>query len=301
MWRACHVIWSVTWVGQAMRVHESHNKSNHPGAVVREDLPPCPCTIYEGFCSKTDLSRDGNWGVACVSSENALITMPWQVQCVPAKNGGMKYRCPKLLPVKCNPEAAPVPCDTSALADCTVDDCGPGFMLIQRARRPKHCGLHECTSGECCNKCTCVPGSASVCCQGEDAKEDLSGAVALSCPGKIKALAAPTTMRLSLFAQKCGFGQTDVYYGSNKFALTAVGKKKICSAQCQGVQDLAGAPLDVYVDAVSLSEECPDEVALKAQVSPVGIFAAAAALDQTWRDCASGLVDTSTGRSKIGR
>jgi len=302
MWYAVCAFWVVTWVGQAMRTHESQNKTVDPDTMIREDLPPCPCTIYEGFCSKTDLSRDGNWGVACVSSEDALVTMPWQVQCVPAKNGGMKYRCPRLLPVKCNPEAAPSPCDTSALADCTADDCGRGMMLIQRARRPKHCGLQECTAGECCNRCTCAAGSTSVCCQGKEAKEDFGGAAALSCPGKIKALATPTTLRLSLFAHKCAFGQTDVYYGSKQFALTAVGKKKICSGQCQAVEDLAGAPHDVYADALVVSEECPDEVALKAQVGPVGIFAAAAVLDQTWRDCASGLVDTSSaGRSKVGK
>ena len=39
----------------------------------REELPPCPCTIYSGFCDRNDLHKDGeDWGVACVAAEDAF-------------------------------------------------------------------------------------------------------------------------------------------------------------------------------------------------------------------------------------
>merc|ERR1711959_92455 len=66
------------------------------------DLPACPKAIFQGFCHPWEL-RDG--GVACVRdvATAAKIMKPSDVQCVPKKNGGSRYRCPSWLPQMCQP------------------------------------------------------------------------------------------------------------------------------------------------------------------------------------------------------
>merc|ERR1719163_1069586 len=66
------------------------------------DLPACPKAIFQGFCHPWEL-RDG--GVACVRdvSTAAKIMKPSDVQCVPKKNGGSRYRCPSWVPQMCQP------------------------------------------------------------------------------------------------------------------------------------------------------------------------------------------------------
>merc|ERR1711937_718372 len=58
--------------------------------------------IFNGFCHPWEL-RDG--GVACVRdvSSAAKIMKPSDVQCVPKKNGGSRYRCPSWVPLMCQP------------------------------------------------------------------------------------------------------------------------------------------------------------------------------------------------------
>merc|ERR1719163_1246541 len=65
-------------------------------------LPACPKAIFHGFCHPWEL-RDG--GVACVRdvSSAAKIMKPSDVQCVPKKNGGSRYRCPSWVPQMCQP------------------------------------------------------------------------------------------------------------------------------------------------------------------------------------------------------
>jgi hypothetical protein len=259
------------------------------GPTTNADLPDCPCTIYYGFCSKNDLSRGGfDKSAACVTQVDTMITMPWMVQCVPARNGGAeKYWCPKLLPTKCNPSKVQDPCDTSHLGSCSADVCGKGYTLKSRAQMPRICSTKECTQPECCVSCECK-GDDSECCQGEE-EEEYDGHE-LTCAQKVSELNLPTQMRMAAYSMDCGFGQADVNYGSAAFTLTQSGKKKICSDKCQSSPALQAIPANIFAEARDLSKECEDP-ALLSQLSPVGIFSAAAELDRLHKMCHDGLLD----------
>jgi hypothetical protein len=278
---------------QCFRVSESADESLNvtaDGPPTNAGLPDCPCTIYDGFCSKRDLQRGGfEKSAACVTQPDTLITMPWMVQCVPSRNGGVeKYNCPKLLPVMCNPSKVQEPCDTSHLGTGSAEVCKKGFTLKQYAHLPKHCNLGTCTQPECCVPCDCKGDASDPCCEGEE-DEEYDGHE-LTCDEKVNEINLPTQMRMAAYAMDCGFGQADVNYGSVTFALTQSGKKKICSEKCQQAPALQALPENIFAEAQELSEEC-DNPALKSQLSPVGIFSAAAELDRLHKMCADGTLD----------
>merc|ERR1719160_1284891 len=85
----------------------------------------------------------------------------------------------------------------------------------------------------------------------------------------------------------CQFSPADVDVSSPHFALTTAGRQKLCQAPCQAADVLADSPLNVWTDAQSLATQC-DDPALTSQISPVGLFAAAAEMDTHWRACSEG-------------
>lgn len=269
--------------------------------IPRSELPPCPCTIFMGFCSKRNVLHGGaqhdasydEWGTACVADEEAIITMPWMVQCVPTKKASRTYPCPKHLNVKCDPERVEDPCDTSALGSCDVSACGAGYRL--KKQLPRFCHLHECTPAECCDDCSeaemrdgvCKNSDGSQvpdsCCMDEE-EEDESGE--FDCAHELKLIAGPTTLRLGAYGGICGFNSADVDVKEPVFTLTGRGRRKLCEEACQNAPALvAGVPDGVWQAAQDLQKKCPDDVALKSQVNPVGLFAAANELDKSWKNC----------------
>lgn len=266
----------------------------------RDELPPCPCTIYSGFCDRADLHKAGeDWGVACVAAEDAFVTMHWMVQCVPIRAGGLSYHCPAHLPLMCDAERTQDPCDTSALGHCDDETCSAGHMLKETLELPLFCQLGSCTQTECCAACpagassrgsSCVGPSGQnlpdSCCmepEGEEIQDTLS------CPDQILALAEPTTMRMQAYMTACQFSPADVDVSSPHFALTTAGRAKLCHAPCQAAAVLADSPMDVWADARGVATQCEDP-ALTSQISPVGLFAAASEMDTHWRACAGGSV-----------
>jgi len=276
----------------------------------REELPPCPCTIYSGFCDRNDLHKDGeedgwfssgsseDWGVACVAAEDAFVTMHWMVQCVPIRAGGLSYHCPAHLPLMCDAERTQEPCDTSALGHCDAETCNAGHMLKESLMLPLFCQLGSCTQTECCGACpagasssgsSCTsPSGQSLpdsCCMDPDDGGEIEDTV--SCPAQILALAEPTTMRMQAYMSTCMFSPADVDVSSPNFALTAAGAAKLCEGPCQAADVLTDAPLNIWADAQNVATMC-DDPALTSQISPVGLFAAANEMDTQWRACASG-------------
>jgi len=265
----------------------------------RDTLPPCPCTIYSGFCDRDDLKKDGeDWGVACVAAEDTFVTMHWMVQCVPIRAGGLSYHCPAHLPLMCDAGRTQEPCDTSALGHCDAETCAAGYMLKDSLDLPLFCQLGSCTRTECCSECpagaslrgsTCVGPSGQnlpdTCCMEEETGGEIVEAV--SCPDQILALAEPTTMRMQAYINACQFGPADVDVSSPRFALTSGGRRKLCTDACQHHSVLAHAPENVFADAQSLATQCEDP-ALTSQISPVGLFAAASEMDTHWRACSEG-------------
>jgi len=270
----------------------------------RAELPPCPCTIYSGFCSRYDLStggRPGNrhdeaWGVACVASEDAFVTMHWQVQCVPDWKDPLNYPCPEHLSLKCDAERTEEPCDTSALGKCEADTCQAGAMAKELS--PAFCHLGSCTQSECCEACpsgstgsvgSCQgPDGASLpdtCCQQPETGSEWDNTP--SCGERIMSIAEPTTMRMGAYSQTCMFNPSDVDMSAPRFALTPAGRRKLCEPQCQASEALKGAPLDVWGAAQNLATQCDDR-ALTSQISAVGLFAAAGEMDSVWRSCSEG-------------
>jgi len=275
----------------------------------RDELPPCPCTIYSGFCDRADLHKAGqDWGVACVAAEDAFVTMHWMVQCVPIRAGGLSYHCPAHLPLMCDAARTQEPCDTSALGHCDDNTCAAGHMLKETLELPLFCQLGSCTQTECCAECPagassrgsrCVGPSGQnlpdSCCTEPEGEEIVD---TISCPDQILALAEPTTMRMQAYMTACQFSPADVDVSSPHFALTTAGRAKLCEAPCQAAAVLADAPLNVWADARSVATQCEDP-ALTSQISPVGLFAAASEMDTHWRACSGGSVpqapDTSDG------
>lgn len=266
----------------------------------RDELPPCPCTIYSGFCDRADLHKAGeDWGVACVAAEDSFVTMHWMVQCVPIRAGGLSYHCPAHLPLMCDAERTQEPCDTSALGHCDAETCSATNMLKDSFELPLFCQLGSCTQTECCSDCpagassqgsSCVGPSGQnlpdTCCMELEEGGEIDGA--MSCPDQILALAEPTTMRMQAYMTTCQFSPADVDVSSPHFALTTAGRQKLCQAPCQAAAVLADSPMQVWADAQSLSTQCEDDAALTSQVSPVGLFAAAQEMDTHWRACAEG-------------
>lgn len=243
----------------------------------RAELPSCPCTIYSNFCDPADLHKDGqDWGVACVASEDALVTMHWMVQCVPIRAGGLEYECPAHLPVMCDAERTQDPCDTSALGRCSAIVCEAGATMM--AEPPAFCQLGTCTHSECCE---CPSGGCGEAEQGAEIIEELS------CADRILALAEPTTARMQAYMSTCEFSPADVDVSSPIFALTRAGEEKLCERPCQAAPVLIDSPLNIWAEAQSLATEC-DDAALTSQISPVGLFAAAFEMDTEWRACSDG-------------
>jgi len=266
----------------------------------RDELPPCPCTIYSGFCDPADLHKSGeDWGVACVAAEDAFVTMHWMVQCVPIRAGGLAYHCPAHLPLMCDAGRTDSPCDTSALGHCDTDTCKAGHMLKESLELPLFCQLGSCTQTECCGACPsgatmqgagCSDGSQDLpdsCCEAIEEGGEIEEAI--SCPDKILALAEPTTMRMQAYMTTCMFSPADVDVSSPQFALTSAGRARLCAAPCQEAAVLAESPLNILADATALATTC-DDPALTSQINPVGLFAAATEMDTHWRACASGFV-----------
>jgi len=265
----------------------------------REELPPCPCTIYSGFCDRNDLHKDGeDWGVACVAAEDAFVTMHWMVQCVPIRAGGLSYHCPAHLPLMCDAERTQEPCDTSALGHCDAETCNAGHMLKETLMLPLFCQLGSCTQTECCGACPAGASSSGSSCTGPSGQslpdsccmepEDGGEIVdTVSCPAQILALAEPTTMRMQAYMSTCMFSPADVDVSSPNFALTAAGAAKLCEGPCQAADVLTDAPLNIWADAQNVATTC-DDPALTSQISPVGLFAAAKEMDEEWRACATG-------------
>lgn len=265
----------------------------------RDELPGCPCTIYSGFCDRTDLKKPGqDWGVACVAAEDAFVTMHWMVQCVPIRAGGLAYHCPAHLPLMCDAERTQEPCDTSALGHCDADTCTGGHMMKEELELPLFCQLGSCTQTECCDRCPAGATSQGSSCTGPSGQnlpdscceepETVEIVDEISCPDQILALAEPTAMRMQAYTQTCLFSPADVDVSSPNFALTSAGRAKLCEAPCQAAAVLADSPLDVWADARSLATTCGDDPALTSQISPVGFFSAASEMDRRWKECSSG-------------
>lgn len=236
---------------------------------LRSDLTACPCTIWR-HCTFSDILPEGEEpGVACVASEDAIVSFHHQVQCVPVRNGGLNYWCPPILPHKCDPGKQ---CIETDLAHCGDVDCEtPAWLLKERT--PTFCALTECTHAECCDRgptlVTAAPNSATP-------PQDLS------CRAKTKALAEPTLERLVAYTTECNFRSSDVDLGAGDLQLTKSGESKLWDEHCQGVLALQDSPDDVYADAQALLVECPN-LRLKAQMNPVGVFGTTGALDRVWR------------------
>lgn len=292
----------------AYRTDQKHTVVSADTDEFWDQLPPCPCTIYAGFCSRFDLSHGGTpghrhdsedaWGVACVASEDAFVTMHWQVQCVPDWKDPIHYECPEHLSVKCDAQRTQEPCDTSALGRCDSDTCQGGSMAKELF--PAFCHLGTCTQSECCDACPEGSARSAGSCQGpdgttlpdtccEDAAQRPDGELddTPSCAERILSMSEPTTMRMAAYSTVCMFNPSDVDMSAPRFALTTAGRRKLCQAPCQASPALMGAPMDVLAAAQTLAGEC-DDPALTNQVSPVGLFAAAAEMDSAWRACAEG-------------
>lgn len=275
---------------------------SHPTSLA--ELPPCPCTIYSGFCSRYDLStggRPGNrhgeaWGAACVAAEDSFVTMHWMVQCVPDWKNPLTYGCPSHLSVKCDASRTQEPCDTSALGHCDSDTCKAGSM--PKVLFPAFCQLGSCTQSECCEACPAGSAGSAGSCQGPDGaslpdtccQEPEKGSEwdnTPTCQERILSIAEPTTMRMQAYSMTCMFNPSDVDMSAPKFALTPAGQRKLCEPVCQSSPLLQGAPMDVWATAQDLATEC-DDPALTSQISPVGLFAAAGEMDRIFRVCAEG-------------
>lgn len=285
---------------------------SHPTS--RAELPPCPCTIYSGFCSRYDLStggRPGNrhdeaWGVACVASEDAFVTMHWMVQCVPAWKDPLTYNCPEHLSLKCDAERTEEPCVTSALGKCDDDTCQAGSM--PKELFPAFCHLGSCTQSECCDACPAGSSGSAGSCKGPDGAsiadsccKEVEGGSELdelpSCQEQILSLAEPTTMRMQAYSQTCMFNPSDVDMSAPRFALTPAGQRKLCEPACQASPALMEAPMDVWEVAQNLATEC-DDPALTSQISAVGLFAAAGEMDKVFRACAGHAAPSAGGEDQ---
>merc|ERR1712137_399513 len=270
------------------------NLSSAP--LTNDDFPPCPCTIFSGFCSRWDLFRGGKEiGTACVADEDAIITMHWMVQCVPKWKNSLEYQCPNHLPLKCDPSRVQDPCDTSMLGTCDASICGGGRQLKGKLELPRFCQINQCTEPECCNRCpeamsegaSCTNKKtggdlpASCCEEHVDLEEYDSAEV--DCNSALMKLATPTTRRLGIYQSACGFHSGDVDTGATSFALTKGGVQKLCSKDCQDLKsDLGQIPNNILATAKELSGRCTENVALHSQVGPVGLFSAATVLDSTF-------------------
>jgi len=293
----------------AFRTQKHMDLQSHPAS--RAELPPCPCTIYSGFCSKYDLStggRPGNrhdeaWGVACVASEDAFVTMHWMVQCVPDWKDPLSYSCPSHLSLKCDAERTQEPCDTSALGRCDSDTCQPGSM--PKELFPAFCHFGDCTQTECCDACpegssdsvgSCQgPDGTSLpdtCCQQPETGSELDDFP--SCEDRISSLTGPTMVRMGEYAQTCMFDNSDVDMGAPSFALTPRGQAKLCQAPCQASPALMGAPMDVLAEAHSIFDVCEPGPAFMSQLNS-GIFVAAGEMDRIFRTCADAAPELSAG------
>jgi len=288
---------------QHTNIESSENNSTWPSS--RAELPACPCTIYSGFCSRWDLGRGGSaWGAACVASADALVTMHWMVQCVPAWKQHLTYPCPDHLSVKCDAERTQDPCDTSALGKCEADTCHAGSKPKSAHFTPVFCQLGACTQTECCEACPVGASLSGDQCMGADGalphtccEEPHPGSEwdnQPTCDDQILSLSEPTAMRMQAYSQTCRFDTSDVDMSASKFALTTAGQRKLCEAPCQSSPDLMAAPMDIWGDAQSLAGRCENQ-ALTSQISAVGFFAAAGEMDSVWRRCASGVVPADDG------
>jgi len=127
-----------------------------------ETLPACPKSIFDGFCSKTDLA---NGGVACVgpwANSDTTITGASQVQCVPKQNGGSSYHCPSNLPQMCQPFDALPSCPQSIFDGfCNPQDLREGGVACVGS------GFTTDTTITSASQVQCVPeknGGASYAC-----------------------------------------------------------------------------------------------------------------------------------------
>lgn len=238
---------------------------------LREDLIPCPCTIWR-HCSVDDIAPEGKEpGVACVASPNAVVSMGHQVQCVPLRHGGLNYYCPPVLPHKCDPGK---PCTETKLAHCYDDGVCETPAWMVKERTAAFCPLTECTHAECCDEGPVLVTAAP---ESPTPPQDLS------CAEKIMVLAEPTMERLAAYESECKFSPGDVDLGQSEFQLTNAGKAKIWDEQCQSASALQDAPDDLYADAEALAQECPD-ARFSSQINPVGIFGTVGGLDKIWRE-----------------
>jgi len=284
---------------------DEHKMNLSSAPLTNDDFPPCPCTIFSGFCSRWDLFRGGKEiGTACVADEDAIITMHWMVQCVPKWKKSLTYSCPKHLPLKCDPFRVQDPCDTSMLGTCGKDTCGGGYQLKLKKHQPRFCHLKPCTESECCDACPkakrkgdqCVDKKSGdtlpdSCCQKHQDLDEFDE-TEVDCVNSLPKLIGPTTQRLGIYQSVCGFTSADVDTGATSFALSKRGVKKMCSSECQAMKSALGAvPPNILEKAKQLSDQCPDNVALHSQVSPVGVFSAASVLDSTFEACGRGTID----------
>jgi len=303
-----------TSLTEAFRTHDAERLGlNVSIPASNDDLPPCPCTIFASFCSRWDLFRGGKEiGTACVASEDAIITMHWMVQCVPKWKKSLAYKCPNHLPLKCDPWRVQDPCDTSMLGKCDKETCTGGRMSKKKSELPRFCHLSPCTEPECCDMCppakqdgdACVGEDGAnlpqTCCEVHEDLDEFDGA-SMDCNQGLASLATPTTMRLGMYQNACGFNNGDVDTGASSFSLTKNGVVKMCDPKCVAVKDQLGKiPLNVLSDARELAAQCPDNLALQSQISPVGVFTAASVLDSTLEACAAGNIDIDSIRENRG-
>lgn len=250
---------------------------------LRSDLPECPCTMWR-HCDPNDvLPEDGGGGtgdgqgVACVASEDSVLSMGHQVQCVPPRHGGLNYYCPPELSVKCDPAA---PCRHTDLASCQDSDCERPDWLPKESHAA-FCAMEECTHAECCDR-----GPITITEAPAAAPEPLT-----SCDEMVNALAEATLARLVAYQTECQFNAGDVNFGgevdfsNGQFDLTDNGQAKLWVEHCQHVPALQNIPDDVYADAQALQSQCPDHARLNAQLNSMGIFGTTQVLDHFWRAC----------------
>jgi len=262
-------------------------------------LPACPCTAMT-FCNRKHLVCNG---VGCVESADSVASQGYQVQCVPGRNGGIKYYCPKLLPTKCNPDLTPTKCDFSAYGKCSPSSCDGGYMLKKMNKRARFCAMKMCTRGECCSKCPpskfeggkCMYDQVhptthkktgrklvgpKTCCQKPSVIEGNT------CEDKIRRIISDTYTRYHEYEDSCHFNAiAHVNMGQSTFTPTKIGMSKITDEKCSHVQFSELPPEDVHQTARALAaNDCPGEAAFEKQLSPAGIFAATASLDRIWLD-----------------
>lgn len=261
--------------GYCFRMQTGSNEHLGAQTPTRESLTACPCTIWQ-HCSRIDI-RPGDdqdqHGVACVASENAIVTLGHQVQCVPQRHGGLDYHCPSMLSHMCDPSKE---CLEADLGTCdNFDGCTGDYT--RKWNSAQFCATSECTHAECCNPLGWYFEMTVL------RPMPTQSPATMTCPEQRGQVTEPTMERLTTYINACGFNPGDVDYSGTQLQLTEGGRAKLASESCQNQQFLTCGLDDIAGQASRVASGSCGNPVWDAQLSPTGVFGTASALDAIWR------------------